>query len=577
QWTMNYRFGAGNPDPTGAYSVTLRLTDNVGNQLPALYVGRINVDGRGPSATVTQTTATPGELTTDITTAVNVAGTLTETGAAGIDSAEVAFVALDQMATYTDTVLLLPMDDRPGEANWTDRSAKQNAVTCTQYPEVLPGRIGQGISQFGELTVADAPHLNFSQNQSFSVQGWVKLTPNSLGNFSSATLLTKAQGTTGYYLMVSTTGKSWQYTWFAGGAFLNGPTMTGDSQWHHLVAVVDRGAGTMSLYADGALVKSAPFTGAASNNLPITLAQSNGSSTYDQIAIFNHALTPVEVLTLYRSADVNWQPATLAQRGNGVASTTWSRPAPTAEGIYQIDLRSRDMLGNEVLNSNAWRGLIDTVAPRVTLTGQATGQSYLDTATNRTRYELTYICRAADFLLDESSFDCAGNAQQPPRRDFNTDPVLQARFPDLALLSTLVNTYTVWAENTTPTGSLTACDAYGHCTTANASAGSASTGSATVVEAAAVNALQTTILAPTTDSVINSGGAIQVSVAARSDQPLKEVVILLDGTSVNTISFAQRDGIKTTVQTASVTVADAAVHSLRARTTDWSGAQSESI
>ena len=143
------------------------------------------------------------------------------------------------------------------------------------------------------------------------------------------------------------------------------------------------------------------------------------------------------------------------------------------EGLYQIDLRTVDatlsvanLNGNRLLNGNVWRGLIDTVAPRLTLTGRATGQSYLDTATNTQRYEIAYTCRADDFQLNEAAFTCAGNAQRPPAKSFNNDPLLKQPFPDLTLLTTLVNTYTVWADSPTPTGALSACDAYGHCTTA---------------------------------------------------------------------------------------------------------------
>ena len=255
----------------------------------------------------------------------------------------------------------------------------------------------------------------------------------------------------------------------------------------------------------------------------------------------------------------------------------WQYQLPnTLEGIYQIDLDAADsFLDNHRLNNYAWRGVIDVVNPRVTLTGRATGQSYLDTATNTTRYEIAYTCRAVDFQLDEASFNCAGNGQRSPVQGFNSDPILQAQFPDLTLLNTLVNTYTVWAASPTPTGSLTACDVYGRCTTANATA-AANVVAAAEVSAAAVTAVGTTILAPTAGSIVNSTGAVPVSVAAKAAQPLKEIVILLNGTPVSTISFAQHQGIKETVQTAAVTVNTAGAHTVSARATDWSGAQSQS-
>ncbi len=122
-----------------------------------------------------------------------------------------------------------------------------------------------------------------------------------------------------------------------------------------------------------------------------------------------------------------------------------------------------------VSNTNAWRGIIDTLAPRLTMTGAATGQQ-LDSETNTQRYEIRYVCRAEDWSLLEESFDCPGNAIQPAERTFNNDSILQAQFPELTLLTTMVNSYTVWAEDPTPNGTLTACDVMDHCATVNVQA-----------------------------------------------------------------------------------------------------------
>jgi len=48
------------------------------------------------------------------------------------------------------------------------------------------------------------------------------------------------------------------------------------------------------------------------------------------------------------------------------------------EDEYQIDLRATDMLGNVRLTSKVWRGVIDTQAPRVVITGSRGATSWFD-------------------------------------------------------------------------------------------------------------------------------------------------------------------------------------------------------
>src|SRR4029453_7809044 len=85
----------------------------------------------------------------------------------------------------------------------------------------------------------------------------------------------------------------------------------------------------------------------------------------DQVQMFAQALTAEQVRGLYQS----WAPATLANAGSGVNSTTWSATVPrNLEGNYQIDLTATDVLGNRNDKRSTWglwRGEIDTKPPRV--------------------------------------------------------------------------------------------------------------------------------------------------------------------------------------------------------------------
>ncbi len=55
--------------------------------------------------------------------------------------------------------------------------------------------------------------------------------------------------------------------------------------------------------------------------------------------------------------------------GTGAAASEWSFQLPaTLENNFQMDLRVTDMLGNQDTIASVWRGVIDTRAPRVTIT-----------------------------------------------------------------------------------------------------------------------------------------------------------------------------------------------------------------
>lgn len=145
-------------------------------------------------------------------------------------------------------------------------------------------------------------------------------------------------------------------------------------------------------------------------------------------------------------------------------------------------------------------------------------------------------------------------------------------FPRSTLLNTLVNTYTVWAASPTPTGSLTACDAYGHCTTAPATATAAS--AAKMAPSAAVAwSPKAVIVAPTNDSALASGSDLVVTIAAEAANGLKEVQILLDDAIVGQLSFDQAANLHTVLRTVTLPAPASGDHRLSVRASDWTGTQ----
>ncbi|MEZ4862420.1 MAG: LamG-like jellyroll fold domain-containing protein [Caldilineaceae bacterium] len=298
----------------------------------------------------------------------------------------------------------------------------------------------------------------------------------------------------------------------------------------------------------------------------------------EQIAALPGNITSTEAEALLNRT---WTPVTLAQRGAGVAQTTWSFAIPTGlENIYQIDVRGYDLLGNVSISASLWRGMIDTRDPRVVMQATATGTTYFDAAANQQKNEIRFLCAVQDRNLDEGSFVCPGEGLAEPVRSFDNNPALQALFPDLTLRTGLAISYTLWTTSTPPAATASACDTFGRC--AQASTGTEVSNQLSVnsrtVNRAAVFSLQAAaapgaptavIVNPTNGSFVAAGNAISVTVAAEAGTGLKDVTIKLDNAVVQTLSFAQSPVITRTLRTVNVPIATEGQHTLVAQATAW--------
>jgi hypothetical protein len=115
------------------------------------------------------------------------------------------------------------------------------------------------------------------------------------------------------------------------------------------------------------------------------------------------------------------------------------------ENHYQIDIKSHDRAGNTHISSNLWRGMIDTLPPRVVMEATPTGASYLNSDMIR-YYEVRFLCAAQDRNLDEAAFECPGEGVAEPERNFDNLAALQTLFPDLTLRTGLAISYTLWTH-----------------------------------------------------------------------------------------------------------------------------------
>jgi hypothetical protein len=325
------------------------------------------------------------------------------------------------------------------------------------------------------------------------------------------------------------------------------------------------------------------------------VSDTNSIAGIDKLEI---AFTPVEQIAALPGGLTNdeaearlnrtWMPVTLAQRGAGVATTTWSFAIPSGlENLHQIDLRGTDMLGNVAISAGLWRGMIDTSDPRVVMTATETGASHFDAASNQQMHAIRFICAAVDRNLDEAAFECPGEGLAEPVRSFdNSGPLaaaVQALFPDLTIRNGLAISYTLWTTTITPAATVLACDTFGHCAQASSPVASApGTGAGqqsavnseqlAVLAAAEPGTPQAVIVAPTAGSFVAGSNGVIVTVAAEAGAALKEVTVSLDGNVVQTLSFAQSDAVTRTLRTVTVNIADEGQHTLVAQATDWANA-----
>ncbi|ABU59743.1 Dystroglycan-type cadherin domain protein [Roseiflexus castenholzii DSM 13941] len=218
---------------------------------------------------------------------------------------------------------------------------------------------------------------------------------------------------------------------------------------------------TAALWVDGALRLSAP-DGQTSAVLTLTL----GAGVHPLRLRYNEATGEARLRFRAELAEADWQAVTLAQSGAGVLATTWEYTPCVAqdsscamEGLYRLDARAADVLGN-ALTGAAWRGEIDTAAPRIALDVSYTGVG----STAQTHYRVW----VNDFNLVEEGLQspCPGGAAA--LRPYYYDTAWWREiFGETTRLYQLYGECSVPGYVTTPP-TVTAYDRYGHVATLSA-------------------------------------------------------------------------------------------------------------
>ena len=165
-----------------------------------------------------------------------------------------------------------------------DGTLQGGASYTTDTPFSYSGNYGMSFDGSGDyVDMGNPPGLNFGTG-SFTVQTWLKSTANN-DSFLSKKASGGAAGP-GFYFFIE--GGKARFDAVGGGtaAISIGNSAINDGAWHHIAAVVDRGAANqLRLYVDGAPEGATPSlasVGSVSNSLPFHLARYSGlPGSYD--------------------------------------------------------------------------------------------------------------------------------------------------------------------------------------------------------------------------------------------------------------------------------------------------------
>ena len=210
----------------------------------------------------------------------------------------------------------------------------------------------------------------------------------------------------------------------------------------------------------------------------------------------------------------DWQAVALAQSGAGVITSTWTHPVPAeVEGVYEIDLRGTDVLGNrndDTSTWQAWQGEIDNFVPRAALTITYRGAGHAA--------QTVYEGRAEDFNLTEDGFQFPCPLQAADRVYYD-DAWWSDVTSDTQRLYRLTPACIVNGFQSIPPY-LRACDSHDHCTVVTA----------TLPSGHIPPARASTILTPAHESVLSTTLPISITGGAYALHALRALTVTVNGT-----------------------------------------------
>jgi hypothetical protein len=206
-------------------------------------------------------------------------------------------------------VAYYPFNGNAKDESGNGNDGSVNGATLSADRHRQPGRsyAFDGKTSFANMGNREA--FNFGQSD-FSFSIWIMPRGRNVAKY----VISKYQPLNKPAYGIGTGQRGNAYAWIGfpdSAAFIRAPDPLIESQWHHLVVLVNR-KGAMQLFTDGSLISSVDISkngGTISNDIALSIGQVEGNGTtepfrrfsgqLDDIRIYNRALSAEEVKALY--------------------------------------------------------------------------------------------------------------------------------------------------------------------------------------------------------------------------------------------------------------------------------------
>jgi len=482
--------------------------------------------------------------------ALDAQGTLILGGEAGDPGADASGIARVEISVdggpWTDTV---------GAETWTyawDVPDSDGAVTIRTRATDLVGNVEDSPTAITihldrtapDLTIDDAGTVSASMNADDQWQVAVS---------GAATDPAPGSGVDSVEVMLKPDGRTWQSAAVSGGSWTLGyvfpelhadgrPLANPTGEYRVSVRAADQvgneaGPVTGTLAVDAtAPVVELNDTGPSATTITDTLTVGGVVTDVGDVAAGVDAL---DICFTPAGEDPgSWAQATL-QNPSG-ATFDWSYDVPAGlEGVYEINLRGQDTLGNLSAESTwqAWQGEIDTTSPRAGITMRYRGWG--------SAAQTVYEGWAEDFSLIEDGFQFPCPLQVADRAYYEdawwNEATASARRLYRLAPACIVNGHEPF------TATLGACDAHGRCTTVEAGpplsttvqgSGGQSRDGALLMQTASdyvTPTLASTVLTPTHETVLSTTNPVTITGGAYAENGLQSLSLKVNGATVDPV------------------------------------------
>ncbi|MCA0353706.1 MAG: hypothetical protein LCH85_17065 [Chloroflexi bacterium] len=319
---------------------------------------------------------------------------LAQSKVAGVSKAQV-WLAPDETMLPASPLISYDFAEVRGATSFADASGNGHAATCSNCPTATNGW-------------TDAEALSFDGvNDGLSAT----ITSNlSLANFTQAVWIYSTATDNGYHSVMGyqpgsfnqrrppsiyITQKTRIHAGFGDGSVFTsletGSVLTPNA-WNHIATTFDGQA--YRVYVNGTAVYTSTAS-AGRTPYPVSKLEIGKADTYfkgaiDQVRIYDRALSAKDIGLLASS----WTNASLT--GASSVSADWNYQIPNGlQGLYKLSLRGTDTFSNTESIATIWRGMLDSVAPNISLSATHQGGGLAAST--------VYTITASDLFLDPAT------------------------------------------------------------------------------------------------------------------------------------------------------------------------------